>query len=126
MRGVRKLWLVLALCAGCAVQGTSRRPVGALETRYRLRHASGGRVNTATSVYRQVLARSLYSDCKMVPSDSEAFNLRAKQCGPLRALVVSVGRLFLEEARGPQFLRPVRWRGGARWLDVPRGDSCGF
>jgi len=62
----------------------------------------------------------------MLPSDSEAFNLRARACGPMRAVVLGIERLLLEEAGHPDFLQPMTLEGRVRWLDIPGGDLCAF
>jgi putative component of membrane protein insertase Oxa1/YidC/SpoIIIJ protein YidD len=110
----------------CGPHALATQPTTVLAARYRLRHLNGSRPNTATWIYRNVVGRSLFSRCRMLPSDSEAFNLRAKACGPLRALVLGTSRLLLEEAAHPSFLKPMTVEGRIRWLDLPGGDPCGF
>jgi hypothetical protein len=126
LRVVKTLWLLLVLAGACSPPGIRTRPASVLEARYRLRHLSRARVNTATWVYRNVVGRSLFSRCRMYPSDSEAFNLRAKACGPLRAVLLGTSRLLLEEAGHPTFMHPMTAEGRVRWLDIPSGDLCAF
>jgi hypothetical protein len=76
----------------------------------------------ATAIYRDVLSRALFSECQMVPRDSEAFNRRLRWCGPVGAVMVSMSRLMLEMAAQPAYLTPVRLDGRLRWLDPP--TSC--
>jgi hypothetical protein len=122
----KTLWLVLALCVACGQHGIGTAPTSVLEARYRLRHVSQSQPNTATWIYRNVVGRSLFSRCRMFPSDSEAFNLRAKACGPLRAVILGTSRLLLEEAGHPDFMHPMTIDGRVRWLDIPSGDLCAF
>ena len=77
----------------------------------------------ATEVYRGLLGKSLYSQCEMLPSDSQMFEARAKKCGALRSAVLAISRLFLERAATPKYLVPVQWGGRLRWVDLP-ADTC--
>lgn len=116
------LVVAAAPLAACGAPGNAR-PASGLEVSYRaLAARSGGAPGVATAIYRDVLARALYSDCAMVPRDSEAFNQRLHRCGPVRAVVVSMSRLLLEVAARPAYLTPVRMGGRMRWIDPP--TSC--
>jgi hypothetical protein len=108
--------------AACGAPGNAR-PASALEASYRaLAARDGGDPRVATAIYRDVLSRALYSDCAMVPRDSEAFNQRLRRCGPVRAVVISTSRLLLEVAARPAYLSPVQLGGRVRWIDRP--TSC--
>ena len=117
---------MLAFGVACSPHALVTRPTTVLEARYRMRHVSPPRPNTATWIYRNVVGRSLFSRCRMLPSDSEAFNLRARACGPLRAVILGTSRLLLEEAAHPTFMTPMIAEGRVRWLDIPSGDLCAF
>lgn len=112
----------MVLCA-CASGREVARPGSALEARWRLRQHGGPRV-VVTAVYRDLLSASLFARCKMVPTDSEMFDRRARRCGALQAAVLGISRLFLEAAATPRFLRPLREGGRLRWWDVPGRDPC--
>jgi hypothetical protein len=117
-----------AAAAGCGAPPGNARPASPLEVRYRLVSGSrgtgigGASGQVATAIYRGWLARALFSDCSMVPRDSEAFDRRLARCGPVAAVMVSMSRLLLEEAAGPAYLTPVRMDRRLRWVDVPM--SC--
>jgi hypothetical protein len=123
-----------ALWAGCLLQTPNTKQGSALEVMYRLGRVSG-RASTSlaapsstslaagpavtTSAYRDVLAKSIFSRCRMVPSDSEMFDILLKRCGVVRAVLRSSARLLLERAATPAYLRPVRLGGRLHWLDLP-------
>ena len=117
------LVVVLAVAGACASGREVPRAGSALEARWRMRRAAGRRV-VATAVYRDLLAMSLFARCKMVPTDSEMFDHRARRCGSVRAAVLGISRLFLEASATPRFLRPLRLDGRLRWWDVPDPDPC--
>ena len=73
----------------------------------------------ATGVYQNLLARSLYARCRMLPSDSELFDRRAHDCGGLTAAVLGISRLYLEVEASPQVLPATFAEGRMRWLDLP-------
>ena len=132
-RGCLLLAIVLAggllaggLLAGCQVAVPAGRPASPLELRYRMRHlpAADRDPGTSTSVYRGVLARSMYSDCRMRPSDSVAYAERLRRCGITRAVFTAAARLLLERAATPAYLRPVRHDGKLRWMDLPAPGTC--
>ncbi|MCG8419917.1 MAG: hypothetical protein MJE77_18450 [Proteobacteria bacterium] len=113
------------LWSGCIVRAPASNPGSAIEVRYRLRTLRvGNGSGVVTATYRNILARSLFSRCQMVPSDSQMFDLRVKRCGTLRTVVGSIARLFLERAATGRYLRPVRFEGRLRWLDFPDAVSC--
>ncbi len=59
----------------------------------------------------------------MVPTDSQAFDLYARDCGALPAAFVIASRLLLERAASPELLRPVRLGDRLRWLDF-QSTTC--
>ena len=111
-----------AVCAGCAAPIPATAPTSAIDVSYR-QARERQRVEVATAVYRGLLGKSLYSECEMVPTDSQVFEHRAKRCGGLRAAVLGISRLYLERAATPAFLRPVRLDGRLRWVDLPAQDA---
>lgn len=116
------------LLASCSSNLMQRTPASPLEVRYRAwtRGTGTGVTKTgpavSTSVYRNVIAKSMYSQCRMVPHDSEYFDRLAKRCGSLRAVFRSAARLLLERAASTDYLVPVRLGGALHWLD-PIGES---
>jgi hypothetical protein len=124
---------VVAVCAvagvggaGCGgtIGGAASKPMGALEARWRLREYGGDRSVAATKIYRNVLSLSLGSKCKMVPSDSRLYDLRARRCGGLLAAYLGIARLLLEVEASPRVLRPTLYGGRVGWFDLPRTGSC--
>lgn len=117
------MWVVVT--AGCAAPIRPTQPAHPIDVRYqRLRQRELARVEVATSVYRNLLGRSLYSECEMVPTDSEMFEHRAKRCGGLTAAVLGIARLYLEREATPAFLRPIVLGERLRWLDLPTDTPC--
>jgi hypothetical protein len=130
-RSVRTHLSLLALAAavglgaGCRIDPPAWRRTSSIDLRYRLRQmASPERQATSTAVYRGLLARSLYSDCRMVPNDSASYNRNLERCGVVRAVIGGVSRLLLERAATPAFLHPVRKGERVRWIDLPAAAGC--
>lgn len=109
---------------GCAETATRRRPVGALEAQHRMsvRTRAAGPAPAATVLYRATSV-SHGSSCRMFPSDSRAFDVRARTCGAPWAAVAGVARLFTEVGASAETHAPVLADGRLRWLDFP--DPCG-
>src|SRR5262245_49898069 len=122
LRPVRTWALVLVLAA-CA-EGRTVEPASPIEARYRLARDGRHAPAVATSVYRDFLGKSPASRCRMVPTDSEMFDVRSRRCGSLLAAVAGISRLLLETAGSPRFLRPLRMDGRLRWWDLPGRDPC--
>jgi hypothetical protein len=121
--------LGMALWTGCLLRAPDTPHGSALEVMYRQRRGSDRRASPSspaitTSAYRDVLAKSIFSRCQMVPSDSEMFDILLKRCGVVRAVLRSSARLFLERAATPAYLRPVRLEGRLQWLDLPGRRPC--
>jgi hypothetical protein len=116
-----KAVLGLALLTACATGAPpGAAPMGGLEARYRMAaRGPAAAPAAATRVYRSFLARSLYSRCRMWPSDSRWFDARAQRCGAAGTTFRAAARLYLEAAAGPRFLRPVLHDGRLLWLDPP-------
>ena len=98
--------------------------MGGLEARYRLAVRGVASPAAATRVYRSFLARSLFSRCRMLPSDSRLFDLRAADCGAAVATYLGAARLYLEVAADPRFLRPAVHDGRLAWFDLASPGSC--
>jgi putative component of membrane protein insertase Oxa1/YidC/SpoIIIJ protein YidD len=119
----------MVVWAGCLLRAPDTPPGSALEVMYRQRRegdraASLSSPAVTTSAYRDVLAKSIFSRCRMVPSDSEMFDVLMKRCGVVRAVLRSSARLLLERAATPAYLRPVRLHGRLQWLDPPGRQPC--
>lgn len=113
--------LVMAACASTP----ARRPLqGSLEAAYRIDARTRATPSqAAVRVYRSAGAGH-GSRCRMAPSDSRAFELRAARCGAAWAAIVGVARLFTEVAADTTTHAPVVWQGRLRWFDVPDEGSC--
>src|SRR3954469_9140783 len=74
--------VLLTLLIGC-MPPIARPADNAIDLRYRLPAAH----STASDVYQAIGSKSLavQSRCKMVPTDSEMFGVRARDCGGMRA-----------------------------------------
>ncbi len=112
------------LAGGCMARSPQLPPLRSIEFHYRaLAHPRPARAAASTSVYRAV-ARSLSTTCEMWPNDSAYFDQAVARCGGRRAIGASLGRLFLERAASPTFLRPVRIDGRLRWVDRSVALDC--
>jgi hypothetical protein len=121
--------LSMTLANGCLLRAPATPPGSALEVMYRQRRGTERSPLPAapavtTSAYRDILAKSIFSRCRMVPSDSEMFDILLKRCGVVRSVMRSSARLLLERAATPAYLRPVRLEGHLRWLDLPGRNVC--
>lgn len=108
--------LALVVLTAC-LPPLSRDADNAIDLRYRLRPAE----STVVDLYRAA-GDDAPSRCKMVPTDSQAFAVRAEQCGGVRAWYWGVARLLLEQANSSRFAHSIVLDGRARWIDVP--DPC--
>lgn len=126
---VKVLFASVMLLASCSPSYLQRAPASPLEVRYRSWTRSGRQVREpdaaiSTSVYRNLLAKSMYSQCQMVPHDSEFFDALVKRCGGFQAVFRSAARLLLERSAATNFLTPVRMGGRLRWLDPVEDALC--
>ncbi len=125
-----KLLLASLVLASCSSQHLQRTPASPLKVRYQAwtrghhGHSGASSVAVSTSVYRNLLAKSMYSECRMVPHDSAYFDVLVKRCGGLKAVFLSAARLLLERAANSDFLIPVRMGGSLRWLDPIDDSPC--
>jgi hypothetical protein len=137
LRAIAFVVLATLACGGIGcggrIGGAASRPMGALEARWRLRDHGGAarrsretskRSVAATRIYRNVLSLSLGSKCRMVPSDSRLYDLRARRCGGLLAAYLGIARLLLEVEASPRVLRPTLYGGRVGWFDLPRTGPC--
>jgi putative component of membrane protein insertase Oxa1/YidC/SpoIIIJ protein YidD len=123
---IRVVLLGFLLLASCSSQLLQRQPASPLELRYRawsqVERPEGAAVST--SVYREIFAKSMYSQCKMFPHDSSYFDTLVKRCGGLRAVFRGAARLLLEHEANSDFLTPVRHEGRLKWLDLVGASPC--
>jgi hypothetical protein len=119
VRALPRASLILVGMAAC-LPPIARPADNVIDARYRLAAATTA-TTTATSIYRWVGERSLAvpSRCKMLPTDSQAFAIRAQHCGGATTWYWSVARLFLEQAGSEQFTPALRMDGRRRWIDLP-------
>ena len=112
--------VAIALGLAACVPPIARPADNAVDVAYRLAAARGA-TTTATSIYGWVGERSLAtpSRCKMVPTDSQAFAIRAERCGSVATWYWSVARLLLEQAGSERFTPALRLDGRRRWIDLP-------
>jgi hypothetical protein len=120
---MRRVAVVLAALAAnaCAAAPTTAPAMSPLEAHHRLA-ARRAAATVATRAYRSLLARSLFSRCRMLPGDSELYDLRAHRCGTVAAVYLAGARLLLEVAASPAVLPPVVHDGRVRWFHAP--DAC--
>ena len=85
-------------------------------------HRAGPSVST--SVYRDLLAKSMYSQCRMVPHDSAFYDALVKRCGGLHAVFHGAARLLLERSASNDFLVPVRMDNRLKWVDLVGDSPC--
>ena len=109
----RVLGLVWLACAGC-LPPVARDADNAIDLRYRMRPVQ----STVVDIYR-VAGDNAPSRCKMVPTDSQAFAIRAERCGGVRAWYWGVSRLLLEQANSGRFASQIRLDDRLRWIDLP-------
>ena len=100
------------------------RAVGGVDARYMTTRGRATSVALATGVYRNVLSRSLYSRCRMFPSDSELFDRRARTCGATVGAVLGASRLLLETEASPEILPVTFADGRLRWFDNGAPTAC--
>lgn len=105
--------LLFVACAAC-LPPLARDPDNAIDLRYRMRPAH----STVVDIYR-VAGDDAPSRCKMVPTDSQAFAIRAERCGGVRAWYWGVARLLLEQANSSRFATSIRLDDRTRWMDLP-------
>ncbi|MDB4963945.1 MAG: hypothetical protein JWP01_3944 [Myxococcales bacterium] len=111
---------LLTLVAGCLPPLTPA-VTNVTDLRYRAR----AQTNSTIDLYRFIGSRSgsVTSRCKMVPTDSEMFTVRANRCGGVAAWYWGVSRVLLEQAASSAFVPHLRLDGRWRWVDLP-GDRC--
>ncbi|MEP6654282.1 MAG: hypothetical protein ABJA82_13040 [Myxococcales bacterium] len=126
LAGLAFLGTSLFMASGCSTTPRSReRSLGGLDARYVVGQRWVARGAVTTSVYRAILAASLYSRCQMFPSDSRLYDQRAAACGGAAATLFGVSRLYLETGASPAVLTATFAEGRLRWLDQPRhGTLC--
>ena len=86
----------------------------AIDLRYRMKAAR----STVVDIYRAA-GDNAPSRCKMVPTDSQAFAIRAERCGGVRAWYWGVSRLLLEQANSRRSRARSALDDRLRWIDLP-------
>jgi hypothetical protein len=125
IRGPGALAALLAVGLAACATAPRLQPSSRLDAEFLAGGLTGrAPATTATSAYREVLGRGLGSRCQMFPSDSQAFDQRARRCGATLAAVMGVARLYLEVAGSPEHLPALLAGGRVRWVDLP-GRTCG-
>jgi hypothetical protein len=114
--------LGLVVVAGCAAAGRYA-PRAVLDGGF-VGAQSTASPQTGTVVYRALIAKTLGSHCRMVPSDSTYFDRKVAACGAIPGVVAGVSRVLLEVEATPETLVPLATGRGVRWLDPPRPDTC--
>jgi hypothetical protein len=109
--------LLLVACAAC-LPPVARDADNAVDLRYRMNAALAPAHSTVVDIYRTA-GDDAPSRCKMVPTDSQAFAIRAHRCGGMRAWYWGVARLFLEQANSSRFAHAIRLDDRLRWIDEP-------
>ena len=109
--------LLLLACAAC-LPPVARDADNAVDLGYQLRAHLQAAHSTVVTIYRSA-GDDAPSHCKMVPTDSQAFAIRAERCGGVRAWYWGVSRLFLEQGSSPRFAHAIRLDDRLRWIDVP-------
>ena len=92
----------------------SRDADNAIDLSYRMRSGH----STVVDLYRAA-GDDAPSRCKMIPTDSQAFAIRAERCGGVNAWYWGVARLFLEQANSSRFASAIRIDDRMRWIDLP-------
>ena len=106
--------LALVALTAC-LPPVARDADNAIDLRYRMNRPAQ---STVVDIYRSAGANAP-SRCKMVPTDSQAFAMRAETCGGMRAWIWGVSRLFLEQANSSRFTHAIRLDDRLRWIDLP-------
>ena len=119
-----RLLLAAVAVPACAASARRAELSNVTDARYvaAARSAKGGVV--ATRVYRELFARSLGSRCRMFPTDSQLFAMRARACGAGLATLFGFARLFLEVEASTALPAPFVADGRLRWLDLPVAGDC--
>lgn len=121
---VGRRWLLgVVVMAGCTTPGLAR-PRSLVDAHYLLSPRPASSPQTATAVYRSILAKSMGSHCRMLPTDSEFFDRKVAQCGAVPGVMAGFSRMLLEIEATPEVVEPVPATDRVHWLDLPRDDSC--
>lgn len=73
-------------------------------------------------LYKDVLAKSMYSDCRWLPSDSQFMAIKSRQCGQGRGFVMAFSR-FMTEHDANNFSKDIVVDNG-RIHFINFGDGC--
>lgn len=115
--------IVIVVLAGCLPR-PSPTVTNVVDLQYRSRASSD--VHSAIRLYRWFGSKSgsVKSRCKMLPTDSEMFAVRASRCHAVSAWYWGISRVLLEESSSSKFMHSLRVDGKRRWVDLP-GPPCG-
>src|SRR5688572_8267978 len=100
-------WLFLLALAGCLPQ-PSPTVTNVVDLQYRSRASANA--HSAIRLYRWFGAKSgsVQSRCKMLPTDSEMFAIRAARCNAVSAWYWGIARVLLEESASSKFMHALR------------------
>jgi hypothetical protein len=73
-------------------------------------------------IYKDVFAKSMYSKCQWLPSDSQYLEIKSKQCGQARGSLFAVGRFLAEADAALISEHAVNDRGRLRFVNLR--ESC--
>jgi putative component of membrane protein insertase Oxa1/YidC/SpoIIIJ protein YidD len=116
--------LAAQACATDATLGSGTAAWNPIDARHITAPQVGRPAHTATRTYRQILAHSWGSHCRMLPTDSAYLDARIERCGAVLGVVTGFARLLLEIEASPSVLSPVPSSVRMHWLAPPPTDTC--
>jgi putative component of membrane protein insertase Oxa1/YidC/SpoIIIJ protein YidD len=114
----------IASCAGLGPTGARRDTGNIVDARFMTADSSPERPQTASDIYRALLAPTWGSDCRMLPTDSVYFDEKVRRCGAILGAVAGLARLLLEVEATPAVLVPVPASDRVHWLDSSGSRPC--
>lgn len=76
-------------------------------------------VDYSISVYRNGIAKTLYSQCKWFPSDSTYTSIAQKKCGVLTGTMLGFARFMNEQDAAYMGYPTVHFRNHLNFVDLP-------